>query len=281
MKNIVITGVSTGIGYGTTSEFIKSGYRVFGSVRRQEDADRLKAEFGPAFYPLLFDLTDHKAIPEAAAVVKREIGEEGLSGLINNAGAAEGGPLMHVPVEIFKKHLDLLVTGQLVVTQAFLPLLGADRSVTFNPGRIIFISSVSGQVGFPFNGSYVAAKHAVEGLSKALRVELMIYGIDVIVVGPGNVKTPIWDKQTGDAVEKYRETDYYEALKGMNSWLKEYVPADSVDLDLFCRRLRRIFETRRPKQRYTIVKSRIKNQAIRMMPARLRDRIFARYAGLR
>lgn len=282
MKNIVITGVSTGIGYGATTEFIKKGYRVFGSVRKEEDAARLKKEFGPDFEALIFDITDSKKIRTEAARVKSMIGDNNLVGLINNAGATEGGPLMHIPLDQVRQNLEVLLVGQLAVTQAFLPLLGASKVNTKAPGRIIMISSTSGKSGFPFVGPYATAKHALEGMSKSLRGELTMYGIDVIVVGPGNIKTAIWGKNKSETIEQYRETDYYEALKNMHIYMQELVPRDSLDLDVFSRKLIKIFEKNNPGTRYTVVNKPINNWIIiNLIPEKIKNRVVAKIMGLR
>lgn len=282
MKNIVITGVSTGIGYGATTEFIKKGYRVFGSVRKEEDAERLKKEFGPDFEALIFDITDSKKIRTEAARVKSMIGDNNLVGLINNAGATEGGPLMHIPLDQVRQNLEVLLVGQLAVTQAFLPLLGASKVNTKAPGRIIMISSTSGKSGFPFVGPYATAKHALEGMSKSLRGELTMYGIDVIVVGPGNIKTAIWGKNKSETIEQYRETDYYEALKNMHIYMQDLVPRDSLDLDVFSRKLIKIFEKNNPGTRYTVVNKPINNWIIiNLIPEKIKNRVVAKIMGLR
>lgn len=276
MKNIVITGVSTGIGYGATCEFLKKGYRVFGSIRKQEDAIRLKKEFGENFEALIFDITDQEAILKEAERVKSLIGETNLSGLINNAGATEGAPLMHMQLELLRQNLEVLVVGQLAVTQAFLPLLGASKENLKHPGRIIMISSTSGKSGFPFVGPYASAKHAVEGMSKSLRGELLMYGIDVVVVGPGNIKTAIWEKNRPETIEQYSETDYYDALKNMHLFMKDLIPRDSLDLDVFSRRLVRIFEKKNPKPRYTVVNKALSNWIIiNLIPEKMKNRIVA------
>jgi NAD(P)-dependent dehydrogenase (short-subunit alcohol dehydrogenase family) len=258
MKNILITGVSTGIGYGAAREFIVKGYRVFGSVRRQQDADKLKSEFSESFIPILFDLTDHESIYNAVADVKSVLGTEGLDGLINNAGATEAGPLMHFSIESFRKQFEVLVIGQLVVTQAFLPLLGASKNKQQKAGRIVMISSISGETSFPFLGPYASSKHALEGLSKSLRVELKLYGIDVIVIGPGNTNTSIWGKNNRETIELYRGTDYYTPMMNLHAYIENTVPKELLELDFVSKKLVRIFEKRNPKPRYTIVKKRIK-----------------------
>ena len=282
MKNIVITGVSIGIGYGATKEFINKGYMVFGSVRKQEDADRLKNEFGENFEALIFDITDNKSITAEAARVKAMIGDDNLIGLINNAGATEGAPLMHIPLNLLRENLEVLVVGQLAVTQAFLPLLGASKENNKAPGRIIMISSTSGKSGFPFVGPYATAKHALEGMSKSLRGELTMYGIDVIVVGPGNIKTAIWGKNKAETIEQYRETDYYEPLKNMHKYMQDLVPRDSLDLDVFSRRLIRIFEKKNPGTRYTVVNKPLNNWIIvNLIPEKIKNRVVAKIMGLK
>jgi len=276
MKNIVITGVSTGIGYGTCKEFIKHGYRVFGSVRKPEDSDRLKNEFGENFKPILFDLTDHKAIYEAANYVKSLLKNDGLSGLINNAGAAIPGPLMFMPVDLFQMHLDIMVTGNYVVTQAFLPLLGAQKNCPFPPGRIINISSVAGKMASPFMSGYVAAKHAMEGFSKVLRMELQLYGIDVIVVGPGIVKSDIWNKIKDEDIDAYSETDYHEYYWNTVKFFRNSIPSEGYEVDEFSVRLRKIFELKRPGTRYAVVKNKFIQWTL---PRLLSDRLFTRLSA--
>jgi NAD(P)-dependent dehydrogenase (short-subunit alcohol dehydrogenase family) len=231
---------------------------------------------------LLFDITDQEAISKEAARVKAIMGNHNLAGLINNAGATEGGPLMHVPVDVMRKNFEVLVSGQLAVTQAFLPLLGASRDTSDKPGRIIMISSTSGKSGFPFVGPYATAKHAIEGLSKSLRAELVLYGIDVIVVGPGNIKTAIWEKNRPETIEQYRNTDYYVPLQNMHQYLKKMVPNDSLDLDVFSRKLVKIFEKKRPRPRYTVVNKPLKNWFIlNIIPTGFKNRVVAGKIGLK
>src|SRR5689334_1429291 len=145
MKSVVVTGVSTGIGWGTARVLIRNGMHVFGSVRKQSDADRLANEFGGAFTPLLFDITDEAAVQAAAQLVRERLGGETLFGLVNNAGIATAGPLMHQPLEEFRYQIEVNLVGQLIVTRAFLPWLGTDRSLRGQPGRIVNISSVGGK----------------------------------------------------------------------------------------------------------------------------------------
>jgi hypothetical protein len=173
MKSVIVTGVSTGIGWGCVKVLIESGFRVFGSVRKQADAERLTKEFGPNFTPLIFDVTDKAAVAKAAKEVEAALGGETLAGLVNNAGVAVLGPLMSLRIEEFEHQLAVNLTGPLIVTQAFKGLLGVDRSRRGAPGRIVMISSVGGKNAMPFLGPYCASKFGLEGMSESLRRELM------------------------------------------------------------------------------------------------------------
>src|SRR4029077_1803743 len=208
MKHVLITGVSTGIGYAAAQAFVRKGYHVYGSVRRQEDAEKFQRALGPRVSPLFFYFTAHVAIRDAAMKVEAEVGREGLAGLINNAGISTSGPLMLQPLDDIRHQFEVNVIGLFAVTQAFLPLLGARQNATHPPGRIINVSSVGGKIAAPFVGAYVGSKHAIEGMSHSLRRELQLYGIDVILVGPGPVKTAIWDKPSATELGTSEGSDY-------------------------------------------------------------------------
>lgn len=278
-RNILITGASTGIGYGAARQFIQRGYTVFGSVRNPADAHRLQAEFGKNFTPLLFDVTDEKAVNAAASQLTEQLKDEGLGGLINNAGIALGGPLQHQPIETIQHHFDVNVFGLFRVTQAFLPLLGARSGHSVQPGRIQNISSVNGKVAIPFMGAYVGSKHALEGMSHSLRRELRLYGIDVVIVGPGSVKTPIWQK--GVDISPYENTAYYPAMQW---FLKQTRVAEErgLSIDYLGERIVHIHETPNPKIRYALVPNKLTSWILpRLLPDRLFDRILERLSGLR
>src|SRR5580698_387046 len=162
-NSVVVTGASTGIGWGCVKVLTVAGFHVFGSVRKQADADRLTAEFGANVTPLLFDVTDQVAVANAARTVEQALGGKTLAGLVNNAGIAVAGPLIYLNIEEVEKQFAVNVTGPLIVTQAFAPLLGADRTRRGPPGRIVMISSVGGRNALPFAGPYAASKFAIEG----------------------------------------------------------------------------------------------------------------------
>ena len=281
MQSIVVTGVSTGIGWGVTKVSIQNGLRVFGSVRKTQDAERLKAEFGEAFIPLIFDVTDEKNVHAAAKQVREGLNGETLFGLVNNAGIAVPAPLMHQPIDDFRRQMEVNLIGQLIVTQAFLPLLGADRSLKGKPGRIINISSSSGKRGSPFVGAYVASKYALEGLSESLRMELMLYGIDVIIVGPGVIITPIWDKGEKEDISLYKDTEYGRFTERFKKYMlqhgkKGYPPEKVGEVVLHA------LTTPRPRVRYAVVPNALTSWIIPMLlPARWTDKIVARGLGFK
>jgi hypothetical protein len=219
MESVVVTGSSTGIGWGCTKVLIGKGFRVFGSVRKQADVDRLSKEFGTNFVPLLFDVTDAPAVGKAADLVATTLGDATLNGLVNNAGIAVAGPLLYLDVGEFRNQLDVNLTGQLIVTQAFAPLLGADPSRHGSKGRIVNITSTGGRSANPFMGPYNASKFGFEGFSESLRRELMIFGIDVIVVAPGPVATPIWDKADQIDTTRYDNTPYAPAMAVIKKYM--------------------------------------------------------------
>lgn len=281
MKYVVITGVSSGIGNGLTRELLAHSYHVFGSVRRAADAERLQTELGSHFTPLIFDVTDVPAIAAAAQQVKDVVGDNGLTALVNNAGIAVTAPVMHVPLEELRQQLEINTIGVLAVTQAFLPLLGARRHAPHPPGRLVTITSTAGKIVFPFYGAYGASKHAVEGMMEALRREMVMYGIDVVVVGPGSVQTPIWDKQGKKDFSAYAHTDYAAALTKLEELMGRMNDAGMSPARMG-RELRKIIETPRPKARYGIYNNKLLAWFLpRWMPFRLFDRIVAGQLGMR
>ena len=271
MKNVLITGVSTGIGYSALKEFINRGYRVYGSVRKSEDAERLSSEFGENFRPLIFDVTDDDAIQRAKEKVESEIGSEGLACLVNNSGIAEGGPVQLQSMRQFRKHFDVNVFGLVSVTKAFLNLLGAQEDCPFPPGKIINISSVAGQIAAPFLSAYAGSKHAVEGISHSLRRELIPFGIDVIIVAPGAVKTPIWEK--GIHMKEYKDSFYGQVLRRFGKGAEKGA-VSGLSADYIGEQIVNIMERSKPKTRYAFVPKSFSNWTIpKMLSHRALDNI--------
>src|SRR6202790_5496239 len=213
MRSVVITGASTGIGWSSAKLLLDRGFRVFGSVRKQADADRLKSEFGANFTPLLFDVTDEAAGLAAARTVRAALNGETLTGLVNNAAVAVRGPVLELAADEFRRQMDVNVIGPIISTQAFGPLLGSDPSLKGPKGRIVMISSVAGKNGNPLMSAYSASKFAIEGLSESLRREMMLFGIDVIIIAPGPVKTPIWSKADEVDISAHRNSPFFPAME--------------------------------------------------------------------
>ena len=256
---------------------------MFGSVRREEDAAELRKEFGERFVPLVFDVTDREAVHGAAEKVGEAVGCGGLAGLVNNAGTAVAGPLALQPLDDVRAQFEANVVALISVTQAFLPLLGMHKSrvggYAPGPGRIVNVSSVGGKVASPFLGAYAGTKHAVEGLSDSLRRELLPYGIDVIVVRPGAVKTEIWAKGARSK-GLYADSDYCEPLEEFEAYAGKLAEGGYSPED-FGRLVLRTFEAKRPRTRYAIVRGRLANWVLpTSMPDRWLDRVIGRTMGL-
>src|SRR5271156_1388404 len=209
-----------------------------------------------------------------------KLGQNNQFGLVNNACSAGGVPLLHQPIAEVRQTLGTNLLGPFRVTQAFAPLLGADRARVGKPGRIVQISSVGGKLGFPFLGSYVASKFALEGMSESLRRELLLYGIDVIVVGPGSVKTPMFDKAQQIDLSPYMTTDYGPIVKGFVEYMinesKKGLPASRIGETVY-----KALTVRKPRGRDAVVPQRLKNWTLpRALPTRTLDRMIGKQSGL-
>ena len=270
-KHVLITGTSSGIGYGAAKELIGRGYYVFGSVRRKEDGERVSAELGERFIPMVFDVTDQTAIDRSVEEVRINLGNSGLGGLINNSGVAVSGPVEHLDTEKVAHNFNVNVLGIFRVTKAFLPLLGTQNNHPTQPGRIINIGSIAGKICAPYMAPYTGTKHAVEGISHCLRRELLPYGIDVIIIGPGNVQTPIWDK---GSLDEFQDTKY---MGSMVKFFTYFISSGKkgMPLEECSQKIADIFESPKPKVRYALVQEKFKSWTLPlMMPPRLMDRFF-------
>jgi NAD(P)-dependent dehydrogenase (short-subunit alcohol dehydrogenase family) len=280
MQTAVVTGVSTGIGWGATKVLIGKGWTIYGSVRKAVDAERLKAEFGERFRPLLFDVTDEAAVLAAADAVRTELKGAMLQGLVNNAGIAVAGPALMLSVEDFRRQIEVNLIGPFAVTRAFAPLLGADPALQGPKGRIVNISSVGGKLGAPFLSAYVASKHGIEGFSESFRREMMLFGIDVIVVGPGAVATPIWDKAEDPDDPKFRGTVWAEPLKKFVSFFVEE-GRKGLAPEVIGEVVLEALTAPRPKVRYAPVRGKFFNYTLpSLLPKRWVDRLIGKRTGL-
>lgn len=214
----MVTGVSSGIGYGIARLLTEHNLHVFGSVRKQADATRLSEEFGEArFTPLIFDVTDEVAVRRAAGQVRQQLQGHRLLGLVNNSGIAAFGPASLCSVIEARQLLDVNLVGTLICVQAFLPLLGSDKTLQGPAGRILQISSVVAELDMPFNGVYAASKHALEALTTSLRRELRLYGILVVIIRPGVTKSDeFWHKVDWNSCKGTEWEQHMQALHDIN-----------------------------------------------------------------
>ena len=284
MPTALITGASTGIGQATALRLAKAGWTVLAGVRDVDAGERLAAE-APAgrVQPLILDVTDFQQIKEAAGRVS-ELGGGGesspgrLDALVNNAGIGYGGPLELIHPDDLRKQFDVNVLGQIAVTQALLPALRAAH------GRIVFLSSIGGRVAMAFTAPYAASKHAIEAIGDALRVELATSNVQVALVEPGSVATPIWDKSREAGrqltVPPSLRKEYGHVPAAMDKTLqdtaKRGVPADHV-----AQTIERALGARRMKSRYVIGRdARAMMIARRLLPDHVFDRVARRALGV-
>lgn len=275
MKSVVITGASTGIGWATAKLLLARSFRVFGSVRKAADADRLKSEFGAHFTPLMFDVTDEAAVLAAAREVRTALNGETLTGLVNNAGIAVAGPVLELAADEFRRQMDVNVIGPIIATQAFGPLLGSDPQLKGAKGRIVMISSVAGKNGNPLMSAYSASKHAIEGLSESLRRELMLFGIDVVIIAPGAVKTPIWGKAEEVDVSPYRNSPFFPALESIRKLMRQ-LGENGLPPEKIAERIFEALTLPSPKVRYQITSDPMRHVITSVLPKRMVDKIIAK-----
>jgi len=272
--SVLVTGVSTGIGKSTAEKLCEAGYYVIGSVRKIEDASALQTRFNGSFSSVVFDVVNEEEVIAAAEDLKQRMPVP-LVGLVNNAGIALGGPILHIDVAVFRTQFEVNVLGMLSVTKAFLPWLRQSRDAGHRT-RIINISSISGKRTYPFMGPYSASKHAIEAISDALRKELMIYDIGVVVIEPGPINTPIWDKTPDPEKNIFIGTDYEPSLRRFQHLIigkgKTGFPPEKVAELIFT-----VLEKKNPKNRYVITPHRWINFTLPgMLPEKWVDRLTAK-----
>src|SRR6202453_5251844 len=280
-KDVVVTGVSTGIGWGTTKVLISKGFRVFGSVRKEAHADRLQKEIGDGFVPLMMDITDADAVHRAAQKVRSMIGDRNLVGLVNNAGIVVSGPLLYLRPSEYREQLEVNMISPLVVIQAFAPLLGTDKKRQGPTGRIVNISSTGAKVAIPLIGAYSASKCGLEGMSDALRQELMLFGIEVVIIEPGTVNTAMYDKGEKEDLSEFKQTEYWEAVLHFQKYIVNEARTNGLPPERLGEAVHVALTTAKPKARYAVVPQRFKNWTMpRLLPTRMLDAAVAKQMKL-
>ncbi len=276
----LVTGASTGIGRACAMALAQQGFHVFAGVRKPADADALRADGQGRIEPLLLDITKQEQVEAARAHVESTCGKTGLHALINNAGIAVAGPFEFLPLDEFRRQFEVNVFGQVAITQAMIPLLRQAR------GRLCFIGSDSGYFSPPFTAAYNGSKHTLEAFADSLRVELAPWKIEVSLVQPGAIKTPIWEKSKAEADDLIQHVPvkalelYGNAITAVKAQVEKTV-AYAVDPAQVAKAVLHAVTARRPRTRYRVgMDAFIQYLLARLVPDRLRDRIVKRILGL-
>jgi NAD(P)-dependent dehydrogenase (short-subunit alcohol dehydrogenase family) len=263
---VLVTGASSGIGEATALHLKELGFDPVGAVRKDADADRLVSQ---GLRAVKLDVTDSDSIAAARAT----LGDGPLAGLVNNAGVAVAAPLEFLPVDQLRRQLEINLIGQVAVTQQFLPALRAAR------GRIVNVSSIGGRLALPLVGAYAASKFALEGISDSLRRELVPHGVDVILIEPGGVKTPIWRKgnETADEIQAGLPPEAEQLYGPMVEALRRESARISEQSGIAPREVAEVigkaFTSDKPRTRYLVGRdAKMRARVAKVMPDRMMDR---------
>jgi NAD(P)-dependent dehydrogenase (short-subunit alcohol dehydrogenase family) len=279
VRTVLVTGASTGIGRAVATRLDASGWQVFAGVRRQEDAEALQALGSERLLPLILDVTDPDQLAAAAKRIEAESGS-GLDGLVNNAGIAIPGPLETLPIEDFRRQVEVNLSAQVAVTQAMVPSIRRAR------GRIVFLSSIGGRIAFPLNGAYHAAKFGIEAVGDVFRQELRPWRISVSIVEPGSIDTPIWERGASNASEiEARAHPDQEALYGAAIESFRKVVKDLAERGIPPEKVAKVIEhalsAGHPRSRYLVgLDAKLQARLKPLIPTPLFDRMVARMMNL-
>lgn len=278
-RSAVVTGVSGGIGIEIAAQLVASGWRVFGTVRTAGDADRLRKALGNAFEPLIVDVRDAAQIDAAVAQVAATLDGSRLGALVNNAGIVSAGPLLLQPIEQIEAQISINLLAPLALVRAFAPFLGTGPARRGPPGRIVNISSIAGKVALPMMGGYAISKHGLEAMSDTLRRELAPFGIPVITINAGSIRSNIF-RSLDEAVDAYAHTPYAEAMRRFSAMMtgaqKHAWPPAAI-----AGRVVKLLDCAKPPSRLTVVRGKIRNwYAPRLLPAGRIDRQLQRLFAL-
>jgi NAD(P)-dependent dehydrogenase (short-subunit alcohol dehydrogenase family) len=249
---VLITGASSGIGRALAVDLAGRGVTVVAGVRKAGDAPTGDGAPG-RIHEVLLDVTRPDQIERATGTVRRRLAGQRLRAVVNNAAVGLGGPLEFLAMDDLRRQFEVNLFGQLAVTQAFIEPLRAHGD-----GRVLFVSSLSGRVAAPFTGPYAASKHALDALAECLRRELRPWRIQVSVLVPGAVATPIWGKAR-DAAESQLDRLppaavrlYGDGLAAMRRYVTTVAPARAVPPEAVVRAARKALYARRPRATYLI-----------------------------
>lgn len=261
-RSVVVTGASSGIGRATVQRLSAAGSRVYAGVRSERDAETLRAQVAGDLQPVLLDVTS----PEGVQALQERLARDGarLCGLVNNAGTTLLGPMEDVALDELRRVLDVNLIGQVAMIQALLPALRREH------GRVVSISSIGGRLAAPLMGTYAASKFALEAISDALRRELHREPVEVVLIEPGAVATPIWAK-TASALAS-RSDRYAGLAAGVEELIVRRGAEHGVDPATVADGIYRALTVRWPAHRYVIGRdARVRALAARLAPSRLLD----------
>jgi len=266
---VLITGAGSGIGEACAKRLSGMGWRVFAGVFDEAQRSHLQQNGLPRMTSLMLDITNTEAISAAVQTIAADVGNEGLAGLVNNAGIGVMGPLEYVPINRLRLQLEVNLIGHVAVTQACLPLLRRAA------GRIVNIASLAGRMTMPLLGPYAASKFAMEAVSDTLRLELKPWNMHVACIEPGLIDTPILSggQAAADAAltampevgrDQYRR--FFESMRRNGGINRAASPPDVV-----ARAVAHALMSRRPKPRYVVGGMRWRFVLMSKLPDRLRD----------
>lgn len=272
-KAVLITGASTGIGADCALHLDRLGFSIFAGVRREQDGEALKQHASERLVPVVLDVTDQSSIEHARARVSGQVAQPGLYGLVNNAGIAVAGPLEAVPIPDLRRQLEVNVIGQVAVTQAFLPMIRQAR------GRIVNMGSIAGRGAIPLMGPYAASKFALEAITDVLRLEVQQWGIEVSIVEPGAIATPIWEKSRKEAVSLEAAAApellalYGTVIASVRN-VVEQATARAIPCDAVSQAVEHALTASRPKTRYLVgPDAKLRALMIKLLPDRISDKV--------
>jgi len=240
-KVVLITGASSGMGKSTANILHSKGYTVYGAARRTDEMNDLKAK-GMSIIAL--DLTNDASIVRGVNIILQKEGR--IDVLINNAGYGSYGSVEDVPLDEARRQFEVNLFGMARLTQLILPSMRNQKA-----GRIVNISSMGGKIYTPFGAWYHATKHAVEGWSDCLRLELKNFGIDVVVIEPGAIKTP-WGEIAAENLKKTSSKGAYAefAHKVAENTIKMYTGNQLTDVNVLGQTIAKAATDKKPKTRY-------------------------------
>jgi NAD(P)-dependent dehydrogenase (short-subunit alcohol dehydrogenase family) len=278
VRSVLLTGASTGIGRATALRLDGSGWRVFAGVRKPEDAEKLRGEASERLTPLILDVTEAEQVAAVAEQVERG-SPEGLDGLVNNAGVAVPGPLETMPLEDLRHQLEVNLVAYVGMTQALLPQIRKAE------GRVVFLSSIGGRIAFPFGGPYHASKFATEAIGDVFRQELRPWGIEVAIIEPGSIDTPIWGRGQDKAEEIEAKSPQTSLLYGAALEKFKKVIQDTAERGIppekVAKAIAHALESSRPKARYLVgLDAKLQARLKPLVPTTVLDRIVARQLNI-